>query len=81
MQGDIVSDKRVKVDLLKLIHRLFDCIDGSCDTFLLAVESTECTLCLQGLLNKADDVLGLLLFIQFLLFIAKAAAPEQNIHV
>ena len=56
MQGDIVSDKRVKVDLLKLIHRLFDCVDGPCDTFLLAVESTESTLSLQGLLN-----LGMLL--------------------
>ena len=80
VQSDVKGNQRVEVELLKLIYRLLDGVDDAGDAFLLAIEGTQCALRLQGLLDKADDVLRLLLTGQLFLLVAEAAA-EKHIHV
>ena len=44
VQSHIEGDKRVEIYFFKLIDRLFYCIDGSCDTLLFPIESTQSAL-------------------------------------
>ena len=61
VESDIEGNQRVEVQLLKLIHCVLNSVDNPCDTLLLFIESAECALCLQSLLNEANDILGFLL--------------------